>query len=182
MTPQEAAALLAVAAAFDNRKPDPDAARAWSIALDGMRFTDCRDVIVAHYRASTEWLMPIHVIAAVKKLRASRLETAEPPSPPPGMDADDVEGYLRWLASVRQAIADGEEQPEPPALPRRHLPDLKALMPSVPSVTTSAPSRDPGWQRRKEAARAELAGLREHLAHVPPQVAVGDEAMEAGDE
>jgi hypothetical protein len=157
MTPAEAAALLAVAAAFDNRKPDADAAKAWSIVLDGYRFEDCRDAIVAHYRVSSEWLMPERVIAAVKKVRGDRLGTAEPPSPPPGMDADDVAGYLAWLAAERQSIADGNPPTERPALPSRNLGDLKALMPKVPDVPRIATERDPEYARKRAAVEAELA-------------------------
>lgn len=160
MTPAEAGALLGVAASFDNRKPDPDAAKAWCIALDGLRFEDCRDVIVSHYRTSTEWVMPKHVIEGVKKLRASRLEAAPPQDPPLGMDADDVATYLQWRRESQQAIADGDVPPEPPPLPHRNFGDLKALLPSVPPVTAAAPSRDAEWKRRKEAVRAELAARR----------------------
>jgi hypothetical protein len=80
------------------------------------------------------------------------------------MDADDVTGYLRWLAGVRRAIADGDPSPEVPVLPSRNLGNLKELVRRVPAVTTSAPAKDPEWQRRKESARGELDGLRERLA------------------
>src|SRR5690349_10856427 len=105
MNTQEAAALLAIAAAFDNRKPDPDAAKAWSVALDGFRFEDCRDVIVAHYRATTEWLMPHHVIAGVRKIRDTRLRQAGDLTPPPGLDPIET---VAWLAEAERRVADGD--------------------------------------------------------------------------
>ncbi|MGZ4519746.1 MAG: hypothetical protein ACXVGA_03710, partial [Mycobacteriaceae bacterium] len=67
MTPAEAQTLLGIAASFDNRKPSEEAAIAWSHALNGFRFVDCRDAIVAHYRVSSEWLMPAKVVAEVKR-------------------------------------------------------------------------------------------------------------------
>lgn len=125
MTPQEVAALLSIAAAYDNRKPDPEAVTAWTYALDGLRFNDCRDAIVAHYRASNEWLMPNKVITEVKRIRAKRLADygalAEPPA---HIDPDNTAVYGRWLAETRRAIADGDLTPgplaiEPPAVTKR---------------------------------------------------------------
>lgn len=106
MTPAEAQALLTVAAAFDNRKPDPDAARAWAAALDGYPFVDCRDAIVKHYRGSSEWLMPGHVIAAVKQVRAKRIADAgHLLIPPPGLTEPEERA---WLGHARRRVADGE--------------------------------------------------------------------------
>jgi hypothetical protein len=127
MTPQEAAALLAVAAAFDNRKPDADAAAAWALALNGLRFTDCREVVVAHYRASNDWLMPSHVIAGVRRIRDKRLALAGDPTPPPDLTPAET---IAWLGDVRRQIADGEPAPDPEAygeLKSRHLPDLRRV-------------------------------------------------------
>lgn len=114
MNTQEAAALLAIAAAFDNRKPDADAAKAWSLALDGLRFEDARDAIVAHYRASTEWLMPAMVRAEVKRIRAKRIGEQKL-EPPRDIDPDDTLAYRRWLRATQRALGDGE-QIEPPAV------------------------------------------------------------------
>ena len=104
MTPQEAAALLATAAAYDNRKPDADAAQAWALVLDGLPWVDCRDAIVAHYRASSEWLMPAAVRAAVQKVRDKRI--AEVVLTPPRKLTDEQE--RAWLAEARRRVADGE--------------------------------------------------------------------------
>ena len=129
MNTQEAAALLSIAAAFDNRKPDPDAAKAWSVALDGYRFEDCRDAIVAHYRASSDWLMPQKVISEVRRIRAKRIEEHPPLTPPADMDPIETNA---WFKQQRWRIGNGEvltgEQTRGELKPR-HLPDLKALMP-----------------------------------------------------
>jgi hypothetical protein len=129
MTPGEATALLAVAAAFDNRKPDADAATAWSIALGNLPYVDCRDAIVQHYRKTTDWLMPAHIIATVGKVRRDRLEDAPALTPPPGLN---VAEYLTWLKGARARIAAGETIDCDAAygeLKQRYLPELRALMP-----------------------------------------------------
>ena len=123
MTPAEAAALLAVAAAFDNRKPDAAAAKAWSVALDGYRFEDCRDAVVAHYRSSSEWIMPAHVVAGVKRIRASRI-SAVALTPPRDLDPDDTAAYQRWLATERSLVADGHEPSAPQVVGRRNVAEL----------------------------------------------------------
>lgn len=129
MTPAEAAALLGVAAAFDNRKPDADAAQAWALALSGLRFEDCRDAIVAHYRASSEWLMPSAVIAAVKRVRAKRIADVGDLCPPPGLTEPEERA---WLREARRRIGDGEPvRVDFGELKPRHLPDLRELLPRV---------------------------------------------------
>lgn len=111
MNPAEAAALLGIAAAFDNRKPDADAAKAWAIALDGLRFEDCRDAVVAHFRASSDWLMPSVVIHHVKQARDRRIKAHGGIAPPSHLDPDDTAAYSRWFSVTYNAIANGEEVP-----------------------------------------------------------------------
>jgi hypothetical protein len=133
MTPTEAAALLTVAAAFDNRKPDADAAKAWSITLGDLPFFDCRDAIVAHYQKTDIWLMPSHIIAAVRKIRRDRLEDAPALTPPPGLDPIET---IEWLKGARARIAAGETVDCDAAygeLKQRYLPELRALMPKPPA-------------------------------------------------
>lgn len=132
MTPAEAAALLAVAAAYDNRRPDADAATAWSVALDGYRFHDCRDVIVSHYRSTTDWLMPHHVITGVRKIRDKRIAEAGDLTPPPGLDTAET---LAWLADAKRRIGDGEVVAvDFGELKERHLPDLRQILPAIPDA------------------------------------------------
>jgi hypothetical protein len=104
--PTEAAALLTIAAAYDNRKPDADQAKAWAMALDGHRFEDCRDAIVAHYRKSRDWLMPSDVIGGVRRLRDKRLDDFGPILPP-ARYADDPTAELAWTRRAVTLIGDG---------------------------------------------------------------------------
>lgn len=105
MSPQEAAALLAVAAAFDNRKPDPDAALAWAHALEGFKPTDCRDAIVKHYRETREWLMPADVVSRVRAVQSERLRSLGEYQPPDGLT--DAE-YSTWYRDLTHRLANGE--------------------------------------------------------------------------
>lgn len=114
MKPTEAAALLTIAAAYDNRKPDVDQAKAWALALDGLRFEDCRVVIVEHYRRNREWLMPVDVVSGVKRLRDRRIAEYGPIDLPPGFDPDDTAGYARHLREMRRQIGDGTLTPGAP--------------------------------------------------------------------
>jgi hypothetical protein len=155
MTPNEAAKLLAVAAAFDNRKPDADSATAWAAALDGHRFEDCRDAIVQHYRTSREWIMPADVITAVKKTRTSRLEDVAP-TPPAGMDPDDTGSYARWLEVTRRAIADGQDVPTEDYGPTRRIGELRHVLRAVPAIEAKPREKSPEHEDRLAKARAEL--------------------------
>ena len=105
MTPTEAAALLTIAAAYDNRKPDADQAKAWAMALDGLGFEDCRDVVVEHYRKSREWLMPADVFAGVRRIRYERIERFGYITPPPELDFAEEQAYIKH---IRERVAAGE--------------------------------------------------------------------------
>jgi hypothetical protein len=155
MKTTEAAALLTICAAYDNRKPDADQAKAWAMALDGLRFEDCREAIVQHYRASREWIMPADVVSAVKKTRTSRLEDVAP-SPPPGLDPDDTGAYAHWLAVVRQAIADGREVPAEDYAATRHVGELRHVLRPVPAIEAKPREKSAEHDDRKAAAEAEL--------------------------
>ena len=135
MTPPEAQVLLSMAAAYDNRKPDPDAAKAWAAALDGLRFEDCRLALIEHYRASDEWLMPSMVRAAVKRIRAKRIADHPPLVPPPGLS--DV-AELAWLGEARRRVGDGEVIDSDAAYGELEsdLPRLRQLLSSATTPTT----------------------------------------------
>lgn len=130
MKPTEAAALLTIAAAYDNRKPDADQAKAWAMALDGLRFEDCREVVVAHYRRSRDWLMPVDVINGVTKLRADRRAQYGPIPAPSHLDPDSPtfdQDYARYMVETNEAMGDGTYQPPAPLeLERRDMRQLGA--------------------------------------------------------
>lgn len=136
----QAALLLTVAASFDNRKPDADAARAWSIALDGIDFDDARAAIIRHFRESTEWLMPAHVITNVKRIERERIAAAPnlyeltPPDRIANLDGEDFDrAYLIWIKEqarrVRRGLPLDVAQPESAVTGR----DVRELVAQVTS-------------------------------------------------
>lgn len=119
MSPADAGKLLALCAAFDNRKPDTSgmAAAAWADALGGLSFEDCAAAIRKHYRETDRYIMPSHVRAGVDKLnelRAARLRASD-----------------EWREERRAVEAPPEQRVKPEAIrafieqfaARRALPD-----------------------------------------------------------
>ena len=161
MKPTEAAALLTIAAAYDNRKPDADQAKAWAMALDDLRFEDCRTVIVEHYKRSREWLMPVDVVQGVRRLREKRLADYGP-LPAPAVDPDDTERYQREEARIRRDVADGTLlAPEPSATDRalsrdviRELGHVGQTVDEVLSQARDASARGKrAWQEAQAAKK-----------------------------
>ena len=78
MTPQEAAKVLAKAAAYDNRQPNEAAALAWSEALDrSLPLQDALRIVSEHYRDERAWVMPADVNRRWRTLGRERLAKAE---------------------------------------------------------------------------------------------------------
>jgi hypothetical protein len=71
--------LLAIASAFDNRKPNEAQAIAWAEVLDGLDPRDCVEAIKGHYKESKEYLMPAHIVARARMMMLDRRDrqTAE---------------------------------------------------------------------------------------------------------
>ncbi len=61
MNLEEAATLLGLAAARDNRKPSQAMALAWHEDLGDLDFDVAREALGRHYRTSTDYLMPVHI-------------------------------------------------------------------------------------------------------------------------
>jgi len=78
LTPADASRLLALAASYDNRRPDDTgaAARSWAKALGGLRFEDCIEAIHLHYRDSTDFLMPAMIRRLATPLANERARLA----------------------------------------------------------------------------------------------------------
>lgn len=70
----EAAELLVLASAYDSRKPDHARARAWHDALADLDPDDCATAVRAHYRNSTDFVMPAHIRQLVRQYANERAE------------------------------------------------------------------------------------------------------------
>jgi hypothetical protein len=66
--------LLAIASAFDNRKPNEAQAIAWAEVLTGLDPRDCAEAIKEHYKESREYLMPAHVVSRARTFMLRRRE------------------------------------------------------------------------------------------------------------
>ncbi len=105
MTPATAGALLAYASAFDNRNVTTEAATAWSEALAPyVNLADGKAAIVEHYGRTRDWIMPADINAAVKRIRAGRIDKHPHGELPPGLDPIQSK---EWLLAYRRAVGDG---------------------------------------------------------------------------
>jgi hypothetical protein len=109
VSPATGAALLAYAAATDNREVTEEAARAWADVLDDtVTLRDGKAAIIAHRRSSTDYLMPIHVNTEVRRIRRTRTDAiAADEIPPAALDHEPARA-LTWTREYRRAIGDGE--------------------------------------------------------------------------
>jgi len=104
--PSQTAKLLAKAQLVDNRTVDAMTVAAWHEIVGPLDFDDAMTALTEHRRASTDYLMPAHIVAGVKRIRAERHSVWNRPTgrPPwswrrpsgwrPGLHA----GRRRWLA------------------------------------------------------------------------------------
>jgi hypothetical protein len=106
MTPAEAAELLTLAAAFDRRTIGKADVAAWHLALAGFDLADARDALIAHFRDSRDWLMPVDLVTRCRVIRADRVARNTPLDLPAGVDPDDPVAVQRATRDQRRAAAD----------------------------------------------------------------------------
>lgn len=114
MTPAETAKLLAKASAFDQRTVGTADVAAWHEVLADVDFTDALVAVSRHYAEHVERLMPAHVRAHVKTIRAQRRavehhEVLALPGrfdPDPGRDARIARGLSRCSAILAPLLAE----------------------------------------------------------------------------
>lgn len=106
MTMQEVAAVLAMISALDGRKAFGEIdAQAWHAVVGDLRFEDCREAVILHYRESTVTLMPAELRARVKQVRRQRIGDRVAPLPP--VEADEVGRYAQWQQAWYRGLGDG---------------------------------------------------------------------------
>lgn len=86
LTEREIRALLAITMAYDNRRASDAAVLAWGEVADRARWTfdEAKEAIHTHYASSTEFLMPAHITAEIRRARDTR-------SLPPKFDRAAIE-------------------------------------------------------------------------------------------
>ena len=110
MNTQEAAKVLAKAAAYDNRQATQAAALAWAEALDtDLPLADALRIVGEHYRDERNWVMPADINRRWRALGKARLETAVRmglPEPPDELAADPGD-WAAWKQAQIRAIKAG---------------------------------------------------------------------------
>lgn len=151
MTPQEAAKVLAKAAAYDNRQPNEAAPIAWAEALDrDMPLTDALRLVGEHYQDERTWIMPADINRRWRALGKARLAEAERLGLPEAPDdiADNPQAWLTWKRAHIRAIKAGVTHEQAKAQAAKaiesHRPRERRELPAAP------PPAD--WQAMLDAA------------------------------
>lgn len=123
MNKTEVAKLLTIASSIDNRNVNEVAVEGWYAVLHSLPFEDCARAVKAHFEDSTEYLMPAHVKAGVKRIKAERnpssdtsperfkqLERGEIRSAPRPANWDAMSAAWRDPEKFAQEIAAYEKQ------------------------------------------------------------------------
>jgi hypothetical protein len=136
MNLEEAAAVLAKAAGYDNRTVGDANVLAWHEALGDLDVGDALQAIAIHHRTSTDYLMPVHIRRLVADIRRERYEHEL---------ADEQRLVLEAYAANAGPLTDRSEE----------------IRNFIAGVRTGLPPGDPkALNPRKEAWR------RDHLAYV----------------
>lgn len=90
---------------WDEATPD-----AWALVLADVRREDA-EVVIRQLGATSAWIDPPTIVAAVGKLRADRLDRTPVPVYPG--DPDDWRAEREWKRQALAAIADGVQPPAP---------------------------------------------------------------------
>jgi hypothetical protein len=72
----ETAQLLTVISQLDNRKLEPATVEAWHAVLGHLDYSIAVEAARVHFRDSTDYLMPAHIVAGTKRIQ-DRLDREE---------------------------------------------------------------------------------------------------------
>lgn len=155
MNPQEAAQVLAKAAAYDNRQATQAAALAWAEALDpDMPLQDALRLVGEHYRDERAWVMPADINRRWRSLGRARIETAVRMGLPGTPDelADDPAAWVAWRKAQIAAVKAGCDALQAEARAWRALGRTPRERREVPSQPPPA-----DWQAMLDAATPQQA-------------------------
>lgn len=111
----QTAEVLAAVQLYDARKIDEATIKAWHRMLADYSLSDCLAAIEEHFKTSTDWMLPAHIIRRVKSVRARRLQLAGSPvlSPADELDADgrQLPDWKQKQDALRSLIANGDVSP-----------------------------------------------------------------------
>jgi hypothetical protein len=116
----ETTQVLAAIQIYDARHVDEATVKAWHKMLHEFTLPDCLAAVEAHFRESTDYLLPAHIIRRVKSMRSRRLALAEHPvlryadeyddDGKPLPDAQHKREHLRNLVANGQLTPQDYEQ------------------------------------------------------------------------
>lgn len=79
MTGEELTVLLARIQVLDNRQVDKLTLQAWEPLMAGVDYLDAVAAVNAHFRESTEYLKPAHILGRIRKARLAALPSTMSP-------------------------------------------------------------------------------------------------------
>jgi hypothetical protein len=108
---RETAGVLAMISALDSRKVYGEIdAQAWHAVIGDLRFDDCREAVIQHYRESSYSITPADVRSQVTAVRKARIGDRIAPLPP--IDPSDTSSYQRWQQAWYRGVGDGLTEDE----------------------------------------------------------------------
>ena len=107
----ETAGVLAMISALDSRKVYGEIdAQAWHAVIGDLRFDDCREAVIQHYRESPHSITPADVRGKVTAVRKARIGDRVAPLPP--VDPSDTASYRQWQQAWYRGVGDGLTEDE----------------------------------------------------------------------
>jgi hypothetical protein len=82
---------------------------AWTGALGDLDYADCERAVIANYRETDDWIMPVHIRRRVKAMRADRLAR----TPRPELPDELADNPVAWIEAYRErtrALGDGSRR------------------------------------------------------------------------
>lgn len=101
MNQTEVGKILTYVSAVDNRKLTKEAVLAWHQIIGDFVFEDAMEAVVRHFKESSGWLMPVHVVDGVKRIHyeRSRIRWADRQLAA-ARDADPLLDEWRWWSKL----------------------------------------------------------------------------------
>lgn len=140
---RETAGVLAMISALDSRKAYGEIdAKAWHAVIGDLRFDDCREAVIAHYRESAYSITPADVRSQVMAVRKARIGDRVAPLPP--VDPEDTKAYQEWQQAWYRGIGDGLTEDEAERVADHILGVARQSLPTAPrSVEYGSLARRP---------------------------------------
>jgi len=160
----EVRALLKAAAVFENRQfhDDNTVVDAWHQLLRPLDPDQAMQAMQNHFRSSDRWLMPVHIVEGVRKIRDEIMRDfhgAGQSLEVPDADPDRVDLYLEAVRNQRSRAGDGQVRPVKElvasAAGQMSMPNsqYRTLRPTTPLVVQCPKCEAPVGRKCRSATR-----------------------------